>query len=182
MKTNLNHDHFDFLMALAEDCAKWQLGQLTTFNNAFFFVTDSQLVCAWAERDGSTDPFQNFIAAIRHLAISKNVTAGVFIERFERVSVPPPEKCPFSPAPTVTEYVLLLWQSRTEELTFFFPVHRHADGTFSHFGQFLPANPLSWVPNIIPKQAPSAAQRLTADSSLQPYKLNLETKPIDPGA
>ena len=165
-------------MNLAAECAQWHLQQKGTIPHAFLFVRDSRVGCAWAEPDESADPFKNFVEAIGHLAIVNNITEGVFIELLKGVRVSHPENCPFSPIPT--EYVLIIWQSRNNDLTVALPVHRNIDGTFSHLGHFLPTNSLPWVANPIPKQEPSETERRASERILQDRKLVIEFQHNEP--
>lgn len=169
-----NPEYYDHLMSLAVDCARMQLTRLSTFQHVLLFAADSRIGCVWAERDGSADPFKHFIEAAKNVAIAHNATAGVLIERLERVHVNSPEACPISPVPSVTEYVLLIWQSRTGDQTVAYPVNRKSDGSFSDLGQVLYANPLQWVANIIPQQDPEWVDRMTSKILLEKYNLNIE--------
>jgi hypothetical protein len=179
MQAKSNHDSMEHLMNLAAECAQWHLRQNGTFQHAFLFYKDSRVGVAWTGPHESVAPIEDFVESIRHFAIANNITTGVFVERIENVRVSSPEKCPFSPASS--EYVLITWQSQTEHLTLAFPVRRTIDGTFSHLGQFLRANPLHWVPNIIPQQEPRETERLASARMLQNWKLLVEFQRNEPG-
>jgi len=172
MQTKSNHHSMEYLLNQAAECAECHLHQKGALKHAFLFAEASRVGVAWAEPDGSADPIQNFVEAMRHLALAKNVKAGVFMQLLDHVSVISPENCPASLL--ASEYVLMVWQSRNNDLTIFFPVHRKADGTFCHLGQFSRAKHLPWIPNIIPPQEPDAFQSLTSEILLRKYKLKIE--------
>jgi len=175
MQTKSNHHSIEFLLNQAAECAECRLQQKGALKHAFLFAEASWVGVAWAEPDGSADPIQNFVAAMRHLAIAKNVKAGVFMQHLDHVSVTSPGNCPASLM--ASEYVLMVWQSRSNDLTVFFPVHRNADGAFCHLGQFSRAKHLPWIPNIIPQQEPDASQSLASEILLRKYELKIEMQP-----
>jgi hypothetical protein len=167
------------LLDMAEKHARKQLQQHAAFIPFFFFMKDSQTGMAWGNPGESAD---SFARAIRHLAIAKNITAGMVVEllknvKVNRPAVNLPPGHPLSQKSVAKEYVMATWQSRTDAVTCVLPVHRNADGTFSDFGEAFGANQVPWLANIVPLQAPDLVERRSANFQLQ--KCNLKIGNID---
>jgi len=163
----INKTAFKGLIKLAADCAQWQLQQAAGFNAIFLFVkNDSTVGCVAEVPDQAGDSFRSFVRIIRDLAIAQNVTEGVLMNLMQEVS-------PSAPDAPEKQIILLVWQSRTDTMTFFVPVHRNADGSFSHLGLGESAHPFPCFAHIVPKREPTAAARTTADILLRKHKLNI---------
>ena len=133
------------------------------FRPIFLFVQDSKFVRCVVQRPAEENEL--FLDTVRHVAIAKNATMGVFVVLLEGRSPDSNE---------VRNCVALAFQSRTEVVTLYFRVHRKADGTFSHLdsrgeqGENVP-----WLANIVPNKKPERAERLAAKQVMNDRKVKL---------
>jgi hypothetical protein len=167
MHTQLDNNCFNGLLKLAAEAAGWQLNKDKGFNAFFIFIKSDEIAgCVMEMPVESNESFELFTKATRDLAIAKNVTEGMLVNLFELASDPTPD----NPA---REYLLLVYQSRNEALTYVLPVYRKVDGVFSHLGQAKQAQHFPWLANIVPGQEPSKAARTAAEGMLQKHKLSI---------
>lgn len=162
METNLNDNGLAGLLKLGAEAAQHQIELGTAFAPLFLFVRNSQVAGCIMANPGES--LKSFLKTTRHLAIAENVTEAVFVDLFDVVS----------PGTNGARHVVLLaYQSRVEAVTFVVPVHRMADGSFSHLGRGTSAHHLPWLANIVPDKEPENTQRLASKAILNKCKLDV---------
>ena len=165
MQSDSNHDASLELLKLGANGAQWLLQQGFALQPFFIYVTNDSLVgCVREHPDKAAD---DFVDTIRHLAVANNITQGLFVALLDQHSGS-------TPVTPVEQCVLLVYQSRTETMTFLAPVHRNAEGAFSHLGPGKQAHDPPWPGKIVPAQQPGEPERLASELVLQNRKFVME--------